>query len=294
MEQLQQCPICNSEQFTPWLVANDYFLSGEEFTIVCCKQCDFLFTNPRPTEPDSKRYYESKDYISHSSASGGSFENLYQFVRKIAIRKKVNLIKGFASEGRVLDIGCGTGTFLNATSNKGFTAIGVEPNESAREYASLKHGLKVFENLNAGQFSPKSFKVITLWHVLEHIYRLDESLKTIHSLLDDLGVVVVALPNPASKDARMYDKFWAGYDLPRHIYHFTPATAAQLFSKYGFSVTSVLPMYFDSFYVSLLSEKYKTGTMNYFRAFFNGVRSNFSASLTGNNFSSLIYILRRK
>jgi 2-polyprenyl-3-methyl-5-hydroxy-6-metoxy-1,4-benzoquinol methylase len=294
MHLLQECPICNSEEFTPWLVSNDYFLSGEEFTIVRCKQCGFLFTNPRPTEQGSKRYYESKDYISHSNASGGAFEKLYQLVRKITIRKKVNLVNGFVSEGRILDIGCGTGTFLNAIRNKGFSATGIEPNKSAREYASSNFGLQVFEALNAGQFPPKSFTVITLWHVLEHIYPLDETFKEMHRLLDDSGVLVIALPNPESMDARMYERFWAGYDLPRHIYHFTPATAAQLFFKYGFSVAAVLPMHFDSFYVSLLSEKYKTGTMNYFRAISNGVRSNISASFTGNNFSSLIYILRLK
>lgn len=294
MELLQKCPICNSEYFTPWLVSNDHFLTGEEFVIVCCKHCGFLFTNPRPTAQDSKRYYQSKDYISHSNASVGSFEKLYQLVRKFTVRKKVNLIKRYVSEGQILDIGCGTGTFLNVIRNSGFSATGIEPNESAREYASLKQGLQVFEKLNAEQFSPKLFTVITLWHVLEHIYPLDETLKTIHSLLEDSGVMVVALPNPESKDARIYNKFWAGYDLPRHIYHFTPATAAQMFSNYGFAVTDVLPMYFDSFYVSLLSEKYKTGAMNYFRALFNGVRSNISASFSGNNFSSMIYILRPK
>jgi 2-polyprenyl-3-methyl-5-hydroxy-6-metoxy-1,4-benzoquinol methylase len=294
MDLLHNCPLCNSGEFTPWLVSNDHFLTGEAFTIVRCEKCNFLFTNPRPTELESKRYYESKDYISHSNASQGPFEKLYQIVRRITTKKKVKLVQRFVSEGRILDIGCGTGTFLSAISKKGFIPTGVEPNETARNFASVNQGLQVFKKLAEGKYIPKSFKVITLWHVLEHIYPLDETFKTMHRLLDDSGIVVVALPNPASMDARVYKQFWAGYDLPRHIYHFTPATASQLFSKYGFSVAAVLPMYFDSFYISLLSEKYKTGTMNYFRAFYNGIRSNISASFTQNNFSSLIYILKLK
>jgi 2-polyprenyl-3-methyl-5-hydroxy-6-metoxy-1,4-benzoquinol methylase len=294
MDLLQKCPLCTSGEFTPWLASNDHFLTGEAFTIVRCDRCNFLFTNPRPTEQESKKYYESTDYISHSNASQGPFAMLYQVVRKITAKKKVKLVQRFVSEGRILDIGCGTGSFLSAIGKKGFIPTGVEPNETARNFASANQRLQVFETLTEGNFMPKSFKVITLWHVLEHIYPLDETFKTMHRLLDDSGIVVVALPNPESKDARIYKQFWAGYDLPRHIYHFTPATAAALFSRYGFSVAAVLPMYFDSFYISLLSEKYKTGTMNYFRAFYNGVRSNISASFPRNNFSSLIYILKLK
>jgi 2-polyprenyl-3-methyl-5-hydroxy-6-metoxy-1,4-benzoquinol methylase len=293
-ELLKKCPVCHGDELLPWLVSNDFFLSGEEFSIVRCTGCTLLLTNPRPTEQDSKKYYESRQYISHTNASVGAFEKLYQLVRQITISSKVRLVRRFISEGRILDLGCGTGEFLNAMRGKGYVAAGVEPNESARSYARQTYKLDVLKAFDQGSFSPDSFQVITLWHVLEHIYALNETLTEIQGVLDEKGIVIAALPNPESSDARIYGKFWAGFDLPRHIYHFTPSAVERLFSEHGFTLAGRFPMFFDAFYVSLLSEKYKSGSLHYPRGVFNGIRSNLSALLSGNNFSSLIYIFKPK
>lgn len=294
METLTNCPLCNSESLNPFLECTDYTVSKEQFTIVQCGSCGFRFTNPRPEESKAGAYYQSDDYISHSNTSKGLINGLYQQVRKITLKKKLQLVNSVSSKsgGSLLDLGCGTGEFLNTCKQNGWSVKGIEPSPNAREFATKNYGLEVQDAGAWSAFSHNAFDVVTAWHVLEHVYDLAGTIQQVKRMLNANGVFVVALPNCSSADAEFYGKYWAAYDVPRHIWHFTPAHVKSFFEKQGFKLESVLPMPFDAYYISMLSEKYKGGNVNYGRAVVHGYFSNSNAKKTGNTYSSQVYILR--
>lgn len=291
---LETCPVCGSSDFISYLESQDFFLSKETFQIVECKNCQFKFTNPRPLESDISKYYESIEYISHSNDSQISFSKIYSLVRNYTIHLKIKLIKKYFKSGNVLDIGSGTGEFLNHLRKFGFTTKGIEANQKARDFSITRHKLDVSDIGEYNFISSNSFDVITLWHVLEHIYNLQQQIFEIKRLLKNDGVLILALPNIKSYDAQHYSKYWAALDLPRHLSHFEKSTLDYLFKENGFELVEIIPMYFDSFYISILSEKYRSGKYHLFRAILIGLFSNFLAMFRNKNYSSLIYIFRLK
>ena len=266
MEVLQNCPVCGSEIFDPFISGKDFFLTGESFQILKCRNCGFRFTNPRPEAGELGKYYESSEYISHSDNRQGLFATAYQQVRKYTLGQKYALIKKFHSNGEILDIGCATGQFLNYLSKHGWKTTGIVPDEKTRERAISEFGLQVFPEEQLYVLRKSSFDVITMWHVLEHVSGLNDRLDQIRNLLKPGGTFIVAVPNSNSYDAKKYGIHWAGYDLPRHLYHFTMEDIKTLIEKYGFKIVKMYPMRFDAFYVSLLSEKYKSGKMRWLPA----------------------------
>jgi 2-polyprenyl-3-methyl-5-hydroxy-6-metoxy-1,4-benzoquinol methylase len=191
-----------------------------------------------------------------------------------------------------MDIGCGTGEFLNSCQKNNYQTTGIEPNEKARKFAIEKFGLTVFDESKLNIFSPSTFDVVTMWHVLEHVHKLKERMEQINRLLKPDGTLIIAVPNSDSFDAGKYYDFWAAYDLPRHLYHFTQESIKKLAKRNNFSVKTIIPLKFDAFYISLLSEKYFTGKQNYIRSFINGIRSNNYGRKNEDNYSSLIYICK--
>ena len=293
METLTHCPICSGGTFSPFLECKDNTVSRETFQIVECNGCGFKFTNPRPEEKDLGRYYISEDYVSHSNTKKGLINSLYQVVRKYTLLKKLQLISKHFKTGSVLDIGSGTGEFLNTMKQAKWATTGIEPSKDAREMAIKNFGLNIKDEEEIKQLPSESFDVLTMWHVLEHVPKLNERLEDLKRLLKTNGIIIIAVPNCNSLDSKKYKENWAAYDVPRHLYHFTPKDIEQLFLKQEMKVFKILPMVFDSFYVSLLSEKIISGKANFLKAMWIGFRSNLSAAKTGKTYSSQIYLIKK-
>jgi 2-polyprenyl-3-methyl-5-hydroxy-6-metoxy-1,4-benzoquinol methylase len=280
--------ISNKKHF---LTVKDYSVSKETFDLYYDETLDMLITHPQPSLENLGKYYESEDYISHTDNKRSLFEKLYHFIKSIALKNKLNLINSLQpSKGKILDIGAGTGDFLSVAKNYGWETIGVEPSERAKAIAKNK-GVSFVEETS--ELKNHSFDVISMWHVLEHVPDLDKQIKELKRLLKPTGTLIIAVPNFKSFDAKHYGKFWAAFDVPIHFWHFSKTAIKLLFEKQEMKLEKVLPMKFDSFYVSLLSEKYKSGKMNFIKAFFTGLQSNLKARQHF-EYSSHIYILKNK
>lgn len=289
METLDLCPACHSSKISKETEVKDHFKSQETFNLFLCSGCSLLFTNPRPEENSIGNYYQSSDYISHSNTSKGLINFLYQKVRNFTLAVKTELINSFyPAKGSLLDLGCGTGHFLKAAKDNGWQVDGIEPDENARKLACTLIESKVKGNFLQEAFDG-NYSIITAWHVFEHIHQIDSTLKKLKSLLKTDGKLIVAVPNYTSFDAKKYGSFWAAYDVPRHLYHFSPSAMEALLNRHGFKIITTKGMKFDSYYVSMLSEKYKSGG-NLFSAFFTGLKSNMKAGSEEKKYSSVIYI----
>lgn len=276
------------------LKVEDHSVSGEEFQLIENAKYGFLETQPQPQLEKLSNYYESEDYISHTDSKRNWFEKVYHIVRLISLKRKLKLINSFNSEEKkLLDIGCGTGGFLQAAKQSNWTVLGIEPDTKARGIANIKTANSVFEPHKLNELESNSFDVITLWHVLEHLPNLEEQVSILKKLLKQNGALIVAVPNYKSYDAQVYKSNWAAYDVPRHLWHFSQESISNLFKIQNMKVVKTLPMRFDAFYVSLLSEKYKSKKMNPLKSFWVGCRSNFKARTT-KEYSSLIYVIKNE
>lgn len=277
--------LSNTKHF---LNVKDYSVSQEIFELLYDEELDMLITHPQPSLEKLPSYYESVDYISHTDGNKSLFEKMYQFVKSIALKNKLKLINSQSQKGRILDIGAGVGDFLSVCKNDGWQIIGIEPSDKAKAIAKNK-GVSFVDNLS--ELESNSFDVITMWHVLEHVPDLENQIKELKRLIKPTGTVIIAVPNFKSFDASYYSNFWAAYDVPIHLWHFSKTAIQKLFAKEKLELVKVLPMKFDSFYVSLLSEKYKTGKMNFIKAFYIGLRSNWKGN-KNSEYSSHIYVLK--
>lgn len=291
MKKLTACPVCGSSQSKSYLKCLDYMKSKETFLLVECQDCQFIFTNPRPNDEMLGEYYKFEDYISHSDTKKGLISKCYHAVRIINIKNKIKLLP--KKKGLLLEIGSGTGKLLAKCKQIGWNVIGVEPNSYARKIAKEVNGIELLKDTTELQLKSNSVDAVMMWHVLEHIPNLNESLKKISTLLKTNGVLIIGVPNSKSYDATKYKENWAGYDVPRHLSHFQKSSLKILAEKHGFEVKKIKPMAFDSFYTSLLSEKIKSGKYNYVKGFSTGLKSNVKAMLGNGEYSSLIFILEK-
>ncbi|MDB4174753.1 class I SAM-dependent methyltransferase [Flavobacteriaceae bacterium] len=272
-----------------YISTKDYFKSQEAFDLVLDSSTGILITTPQPAPEDLAGYYESQAYISHSNTQKGIVPFLYRLAQKWSLKNKINLINSLSNhKGTLLDIGAGAGNFCETSKQNSWDVYGVEPSEKAREVAAKKN---IFLHQSIEDFTGQQFDVITLWHVLEHLPDLENTITAIQKLLKPKGVLIVAVPNYNSFDAKHYKRFWAAYDVPRHLWHFSQKSMSKLFSK-NMKLLKTKPMIFDSFYVSLLSEKYKTGNSFAIKALWIGFLSNISA-LSTKEYSSLIYCFKK-
>lgn len=288
------CPVCGSADIHPLFTVKDYSASREEFVIWQCRNCTLRFTQDVPDEESIGRYYQSAGYISHTNASRGLINQLYQKVRNYTLNQKANLIiEQTVKQGRILDLGAGIGAFLNTMKEKGWQITGIEPDEGARQKAKKIFNLQLKETNALDHLPESSFDAITLWHVLEHVHNLHSYIERLKNLLKPEGKIFIAVPNYQSLDSSVYKLYWAAYDVPRHLYHFTPKAINILMKEHGLKVISKKPMWFDSFYISLLSSKYKNGKTKWINAGVTGLRSNLKALFNKDYCSSVIYIIEK-
>ncbi|WP_299119368.1 class I SAM-dependent methyltransferase [uncultured Tenacibaculum sp.] len=273
----------------PFLNCIDYTVSKESYEVMLNEEYDMLVTSPVPSNLET--YYLSEEYISHTDSKKGFIDKIYQLVKNYTLKKKLKLINSFNTESKtILDVGAGTGDFLKVCKENNWEIKGVEPSDKARKIAEEK-SIKLREEIT--EIKNTTFDVITLWHVLEHIPNLVEYTNQLKKLLKPNGVLIIAVPNYKSYDANYYKEFWAAYDVPRHLWHFSKNSIQKIFSNVNMNIEKILPMKFDSFYVSLLSEKYKNKKSKTVKAFFIGLKSNLKAKKNG-EYSSLMYIIKNK
>ncbi|MEM7485324.1 MAG: class I SAM-dependent methyltransferase [Bacteroidota bacterium] len=272
-----------------FLKTKDFSVSGESFELHQDDEFDMLITHPQPE--NLAKYYDSEVYISHTDSKTSLIDRLYQWVKGYSLKKKIQIIDNqIDKRSSLLDIGAGTGDFLRNAVLEGFETTGIEPNEKARTNAKQK-GIILQQSLTDVKHA--KFQVITMWHVLEHLPNLQEQIMEIAQLLESGGTLFVAVPNFKSFDSKYYGTYWAAFDVPRHLWHFSKHSIKRLFEKENMEVVSIKPMLFDAFYVSLLSEKYKGNPFYLFSAFFVGLWSNISAFFS-KEYSSLIYVIKKK
>jgi 2-polyprenyl-3-methyl-5-hydroxy-6-metoxy-1,4-benzoquinol methylase len=288
-----ECPVCSGTSISKVFSCQDYTVSQKFFNILECGSCSVRFTQNVPDLSEIGSYYASEDYISHTDTNKGIINKLYHAIRKFTLKQKKSLLLATTKlfKGKILDIGCGTGSFLETMKNAGWETVGLEPNLEARNLASAKN-IESHEPNHLFNLSDKQFDVISLWHVLEHVHDLHNYIEQFKRLLKDNGLLVIAVPNYTSSDASHYDAFWAAYDVPRHLYHFSPKSMKILLEKHQFNIEAIKPMWFDSYYVSLLSEGYKQNDLGFLKAIKHGTISNYNALINSKMASSIIYLIR--
>lgn len=296
MTEVKNCPICGAQTFDNYLQCKDYTVSQETFNLVKCNGCSFVLTTPRPDDEHIGKYYQSENYISHANKAVTLVDKIYLKARDYTLKWKLNLAnKYYKIHGpkTILDYGCGTGEFLKTCKDNGWNIIGVEPSDDARRQAQGTTASDINKSIES--LTQVNINIITLWHVLEHIPDLDAILTQLRERLANNGTIFIAVPNHSSQDGNTYKQYWAGYDVPRHLWHFSPETMRRLLTKNGLRLEGTLPMKLDAYYISLLSEKYKHGKQSIttmIAAAFRGFFSNASARTTG-QYSSLIYIVKK-
>jgi 2-polyprenyl-3-methyl-5-hydroxy-6-metoxy-1,4-benzoquinol methylase len=295
-EELPACPACGQKEWLKGGQVKDYSVSGEWFELKTCAGCGLKMTSPQPEAKQIGRYYASAEYISHSDTKTGLTNKLYHKAREYMMRRKLKWVEEASGKkhGHLLDVGAGTGYFAHYLQQNGWNVVALEPDETARKVAAEKLNLKILPLEELARQEKGSFDVITLWHVLEHVHDIEGYVEEFNSILKEDGTLIIAVPNYTSKDALHYKSTWAAFDVPRHLWHFSPTAMHQLLGRHGFTIFQITDMPLDAFYVSMLSEKYNG---NYFfgpiTSFFTGLRSYFAGKKNKEMASSIIYMARK-
>jgi len=296
MKKITACPVCQSPLPDPIMDIRDHFLTGETFRLLKCRRCGCGVTDPWPEGQEMNRYYRTEEYISHSASSTGIINKLYLLIRTFTLRKKYRLVRRVTgrSWGSILDVGCGSGELLQLFRKRHWIVGGIEPDENTRRKAISRYHLPISDSVALQDMLSGTFDVITCWHSLEHIAFLPDTLTQLRRLLAPGGTLIVAVPNHDSRDAMIYGPFWAAWDMPRHLFHFTPGAMEALMKQHHFRIVETIPLKMDAYYISMLSEKYRSGKPRYARALRNGYHSNRYARANKNGYSSMIYVLKQE
>ncbi|MBP7510346.1 MAG: class I SAM-dependent methyltransferase [Bacteroidia bacterium] len=295
MEILNNCPVCKQNQNRVLFNCTDFVASGEEFTIVECANCSLQYTNPRPSEIEIGKYYQSDKYISHAGTDKselGVTYKIYDWVRNYSIGIKLKAIKKYHPNGKLLDLGCGLGYFLNGVKvDKTFDAVGADISDDAIDYVFKTFGIEVYKENALKQIPTNTYDIITQWHVMEHVHRLDERMEELKRLLKENGTMFIAVPISNSFDSKYYKAFWDGYDVPRHLYHFNRKSFHLMMENHGFKVVEERSMLFDAPYISMRSEYHQKHKLGFIRGGILGLRSSINALFTKNH-SSILFVVK--
>ena len=293
MIDIKNCPVCSATSFSKYTDTKDFFFTKEVFSISKCNECGFVFTNPVPDTTSIGKYYETEKYLSHNSESGGLISSIYSKVRGINLKKKYTMVSNQIAKGKILDIGCGTGELLAYFKNREWEAVGIEPSNSARKIAREKYKIEVDGIDGLKKLGSGDFDIVSMWHVLEHVYDLQERMQTVYRLLKSNGKAFIALPMIDSPDSLKFGKYWAGLDVPRHLHHFSSNTFELLTKRNDFRIVAKYPMKFDSFYVSWLSYQAKGKSLAFPLGLAQGLLSNLRAD-KNSNYSSMIFVIEKR
>lgn len=290
-----KCPLCQSEKINLYKKIKDHPFSQEIFEIFKCQNCSFLFTQNVPNKEKIGYYYQAETYVSHTNTTKGIFFKLYHIARNIMLVKKKNMIEKYLGKkkGKILDIGAATGYFLNHMKSNGYEVTAVETDSDSRKFCEEKFGIKSEIPEFFFQKKHQKFEIITMWHVLEHVHDLHFYVKKLNELISDNGIVVIAVPNHYATEVNFFGDYWDGYDVPRHLWHFEPLTMEKLFNEKGFKLIKKKSMPFDSFYISILSFKWKKNPLYLLLGFLYGIIPYVKQTFNTDKSSSLIYIFKK-
>lgn len=268
-------------------------MTKEDFHICECLNCGLLYTMPRPNKEKIGEYYKSEEYYSHQENKKGFIPRLYESVKKVNLKHKYKLATKGLETGKLLDIGCGVGDFLQTAEEKGWETVGVEPAEDAKAIAKKRIKAEIITSEEIEKLPNDSFDVITMWHVLEHVDNLRWQVAQLQRLIKQKGRIVIAVPNYKSYDGQFYKEHWAAYDVPRHLNHFNKKTITNILNTNELILTKHDKLIWDAYYISYMSEQYKLHKLALIRGAFRGWMSNAKARRSG-EWSSMVYVFERK
>lgn len=289
------CPLCSSTEISVQFTCTDFFVSRKQFPVFKCSGCNFQFTQDYPEENLIGQYYESESYISHSDTTEGISNKLYRLARRFMLAKKKNLVTNITGKksGKILDLGSGTGYFAAEMNKAGWQSEGIEINDKAREFSRVHFGLEIKTPDMLSSLISGSYDCITLWHVLEHFHDPFHYFAEIYRILKPGSYCIVALPNCSSFDAEYFKQYWAAWDVPRHLWHFTPETFKTFSDKSGFELADIRILPLDVFYISILSSKYKGSGISFISGMTIGLWCFLKTLRYKSRSSSVIYILKK-
>lgn len=292
---MNACLVCKKANFETVVSSKDFCVSHEDFKVVRCTSCGFGFTENAPDATKIGKYYDHADYVSHTDTKEGLFFSIYHGVRAFMLGQKRAYISKHISINNLLDIGSGTGYFVNYMQSHGAAVTGFEPDNHARAQAKKNFKIDLEPSLEGILARNAVFDAISMWHVLEHVHDLEKYFEHFQNLLKTHGVLAIAVPNYTSYDGQFYKKFWAAYDLPKHLWHFSPDSVKLLAQNNGFDHLQSYAMPFDPFYISLLSEGHKqSGGGGKIRALFIGMTSFLKGFFNPEKASSVVYVFRKR
>lgn len=290
------CPICGASGQTPYANCTDFMVSKESYYLLRCPSCGVVYTLDPPSENELRRYDKLSLKLKLGDAPKSLMEKLYYHVRARMLRKKAKIIETYAyrTSGSLLNYGAKTGYFSHRMERRGWKVTSLERYHEERLFSLEMFHHRMMDMSELDKLHAGTFDVITMWHVFEHMHHPHELLDRFYELLRPGGVLVMACPNIRSTDAMYYGPYWAAYDVPRHLWHFDPVSLAQLLHRHGFTLMHHERMPFDSFYISILSEKHMRHKMAFLRGMWEGLRSwRISITHRGKS-SSLIYVFRKR